>query len=546
MDKATGRKPTAERGGQALAVAKDIPQPGETPRATSLAVLTASNSIWNATAFAISLLVTFITTPLYLHRLGESSYGILILVTSILTPLGLLDLGIGPATIKYVAESESVRDRPQSIRYIRSTLLFNLSVGAIGAIVIAGLAHVLTRSVFKIPVADQWIAQISLYWVALRWLALQTGNLFSSIPIALRRYKVYSAGAILASSSIDATGLLALYTGGDLVAVTRAEALTAIVIVGGWILVGRRLLPELKIWPQWHPPSFLKTFRFGFWQMTSNIGALFAHETERVLLGILVSAAAVGYYNVAWGLHVATYSLTYSLGQVLFPTFSHLQGLGQREQSCRMVVQATWLLGILSIGLYVPLFVFARDLLGLWVGPAVAANALGVLRVLALAGMVASLFVVPSFYLMGIGKTTWLAWEAFMQGAITVGVSLALIPSLGLNGAAWGVLASTLSHLTFIYLVWARFLREWISGRVFFSMLAGLLVTAVTLVLTLSSLRQALAWTPTWITLIGTYGLCAILTISLVALVDGALPGGKSRRQETQALIAKLIPQGRC
>ena len=176
--------------------------------------------------------------------------------------------------------------------------------------------------------------------------------------------------------------------------------------------------------------------------------------------GILTSTAAVGFYNIAWSLHVATYSLISALGQVLFPTFSHLQGLGRREQSSRVIVQATWSLGILSAGLYVPLFVFAKDLLMLWVGPEVANPAYGVLRVLAVAGLVASLFIVSNFYLMGIGMTKWLAWLAFAQGAITLLVSLILIPSLGLHGAAWGILVSTLSHMTFLYLTWKRFLRE--------------------------------------------------------------------------------------
>ena len=511
----------------------------------SLAVLTASNSLWNTAAFVVSLLVTFITTPLYLHRLGESSYGILVLIMSMLTPLGLLDLGIGPATIKYVAESESTANRLQSINYVRSTLLFNLIVGLSGALLIAALAHVLTRSVFKIPVADQSIAQIALYWVALRWLALQVGNTFSGIPIALRRYKVYSIGAMLASSSIDATGLLALYTGGNLAAIARAEAVTALIIVAMWIFIGRRLLPGIKIWPHWHPVSFSKTFRFGFWQTASNIGALFAHETERVLLGILTSTAAVGFYNIAWSLHVATYSLISALGQVLFPTFSHLQGLGRREQSSRVIVQATWSLGILSAGLYVPLFVFAKDLLMLWVGPEVANPAYGVLRVLAVAGLVASLFIVSNFYLMGIGMTKWLAWLAFAQGAITLLVSLILIPSLGLHGAAWGILVSTLSHMTFLYLTWKRFLREWINGRAFLSMLVGLLVSGVALALILTSLRDAITWSPTWITLIPAFGACTVGTMGTLILVDGPLPGGRLRRRGVIELLVRLLPQMR-
>ncbi len=543
MNKATGRKPTTERGDQALAAAEDAPQPAIALNAPSLASLTASNSIWNAAAFALSLLVTFVTTPLYLHRLGESSYGILILITSILTPLGLLDFGIGPATIKYVAESESTGNRLQSANYVRSTLLFNVLVGVAGAILLVALARVLTQSVFRIPAGDQQMAQVALYWVALRWLAMQVSNTFSGVPIALRRYKTYAIGTTLGNASINVIGLVALYAGGNLATVTQVQAWTTIAATGMWALMSRRLLPKIKIWPHWHPASFLRTFSFGVWQMASNVGALFAHETERALLGILISTAAVGFYNVAWSVHVAVFSLVTALGQVLFPTFSHLQGLGRHEQSSRIIVQAAWSLGILSAGLYVPLFVFAQDLLTLWVGPAVAVPAHGVLQVLALAGLVASLFIVPNFYLMGIGMTKWLAWLAFLQGAITLLVSLLLIPSLGLNGAAWGVLASTLSHLVFIFLTWRNFLREWIREQEFFSIFAGILVISVGTGLILSVVRQTINWTPTWLTLVIAYGLCASATVSAVMLADALLPGGKLRRQEVKALIARFIPQ---
>ena len=543
MNKATETQSATEPDEPVLAVGGDTPQLASAPGTPSLASVTASNSIWNAAAFAVSLLITFVTTPLYLHRLGESSYGVLILITSILTPLGLLDLGIGPATIKYVAESESIGNRAQSNNYIRSTLLFNLLVGIAGAILLVALARILTQSVFKIPVGDQSVAQNALYWVALRWLAMQVSNTFSGIPVALRRYQAYAIGAMLGNSSINIMGLVALYAGGDLAMVTQVQAWATIAATGMWILISRRLLPGIRIWPHWHPTSFFKTFRFGVWQMASNVGALFAHETERALLGILISATAVGLYNVAWSVHVAAFSLITALGQVLFPTFSHLQGLGRHEQSSRIILQATWSLGILSAGLYVPLFVFAQDLLTLWVGPAVAWPAHGVLQVLALAGLVASLFIVPNFYLMGIGVTKWLAWLAFLQGTITLLVSLLLIPSLGLNGAAWGVLASTLTHLVFVFLTWRYFLREWIRGRVFFSLFAGILVMSVGMGLILSVVRQAIHWTPTWVTFILAYGLCAGATVGAVVLTDALLPGGRSRRQEAKGLFVRLIPQ---
>lgn len=507
-----------------------------------MASLTVSNSFWNAAAFLSSLLIKFFTTPLYFHQLGASGYGLLVLLISILSPLGLLDLGIGPATIKYVAESESVGDRRQSLNYVRSTLLFNLLVGVLGAFCIAAFAQPLVRSVFKIPEEDQAIAQLSLYWIGVRWLAIQVGNTFSGIPIAMRRYKLYSIGTLASSGAVDIIGLGVVYAGGNVAAITQVQAIIAIAVVGMWVMIGRWLLPGLSMLPNLHRDSFLKTFHFGFWQFISNIGTLFAHETERTLLGILISTTAVGFYNLALTLHSAVFLLIASLGQVLFPTFSHLHGLSRREQSGRIFVQALWALGILAVGLYVSLFAFAHDVLLLWVGSQVADTAYGVLRVIAVAGMAAALFIVPSTWLMGVGKTKWLAWESFLQGGITVVVSLILIPRFGLDGAAWGILLSILANVPFTYLIWRDFLREWIEGKSFLSMLLDLFATGVIMSLILATIRQAVVWQPTWLTLAVAYGLCSILTMGVAVLSDRLLPGSRARQRGTLEVVVRLVP----
>jgi O-antigen/teichoic acid export membrane protein len=47
--------------------------------------------------------VGFLLTPFLIGRLGADSYGLFLLVTSVSGFLGVMDLGLGQATVRYVA-----------------------------------------------------------------------------------------------------------------------------------------------------------------------------------------------------------------------------------------------------------------------------------------------------------------------------------------------------------------------------------------------------------------------------------------------------------
>jgi O-antigen/teichoic acid export membrane protein len=61
---------------------------------------TASNVI----GYAVTVGVWFVLTPFILHRLGASDFGLWALVGSLVAYGTLLDLGVGAAVTKYVAE----------------------------------------------------------------------------------------------------------------------------------------------------------------------------------------------------------------------------------------------------------------------------------------------------------------------------------------------------------------------------------------------------------------------------------------------------------
>lgn len=489
------------------------------------------NSLWNIGGWIATLLISFVTTPIFIYFLGKDQYGLMALLMSISTPLALLNFGIGEATVKYMAENIGKKDYVQTGKYLRSTFLFNLSTGFLGGIVIMLLARLLITSVFNIPSDNQDMARHCLYWIGITWCVMQIRNTFTGAVMALQHYGILNIGNISSHVITVAAGLGVLFWGGNLLDLVRIQAIVTALMGLGWFIVAKRLLPNINFFPRLDLLSFQKTFGFGFWQMLNNMGGILGHQSERWLLGVLLPVATVGFYNVGIQVVVIIYLAAYKIGEVLFPAVSQMQGQLRDEEAARLVVQANWMITAFAISCFVPLIVFAHDLLFVWVGPDFAMNTAGLVRILAFGSATSCLFAIPSFYLLGIGKSKWLALMSFAQGIITLAVAALLIPRLGLAGAGWGTTSSTIVHVTVLILMWKRIFRIWIPARVYFSATFGQYGVGAAIAIGLMLLRDSFIWSPSWI-MLGVGGVvCALISATAIALIDRVLPGGMERRE---------------
>lgn len=515
---------------------------GPKGQALSSAVQVAGNSLWSIAGWFGALLVGFIASPILIRLLGRDQYGLMALLTTILTPMGLLDFGIGEATVKYVAESIGRKDYVGAGKHVRSTLAFNLSVGIVGGIAIVLLSDFFVRAVFKIPEQSQDLARRCLLWIALNWCVTQTRQTFMGLVMSMQRYKILTAGTLISQSVTTLAGLGALFLGGTLLDLVRAQAIVTVLAGVGWMLVARLLFPKMSLMPSFDKCSFRKTFNFGFWQMLSNVGALLAQQSQRWLLGVLLPIATVGFYNVSFQLVAAVYSLTYKVGQVLFPAISHMQGQEREEQAARLTVQANWVLSTLAIAGFVPLFVFADDLLLLWVGADFASNAAGVLRIMVMATMLSCLFTLHHFFLLGTARTNWLAAMAFIQGLVSFVVSALLIPKLGLSGAGWGMASGTITHVTVLILMWHRLYRSWFSAQAYFSATFSQCFVGGLVAIGLLAIKEGVVWSSHWTSLGAAALVCALVSGTVIVTVDSLLPGGGERRRLLLKLSSTMFP----
>lgn len=505
----------------------------------------ARNSAWNLAGWLALLILGFASAPYFLRMLGSGHYGLLALLTALVTPFGLLELGMSEATVKFVAESFGLGEFKRAEKYINTTLCFNLAVGVVGALVIMALSGWMSGSVFKIAPVDRGLAQQCLIWVAFIWALTRVRQTLAGVAAALRNYQAVSVGNFAFQATNVSTGLLVLYLGGDLLALVRAQAIVALAGVIAWFVMLRWLVPEVSIRPRVDRRAFRESFHFGIWQLGNNLGDIFTQQAQRWQLGAWVSLASVGFYNLAYQLVLLVYSISSRVGQVFFPEISRLHGQGREKECVVLLLRVSWLVSCLQIPGYVVLFGLSYPLLNLWAGTEVASNASSVLKILSVGLAIASLFAVPSSYLLGVGKPRWLALMSGAQATLTVVTAAYLIPRFGVDGAACALTAGTAVHLAVLLLMWQRLFHSQIPFLEYFVSTFGSLLVGVPCGLALSIWSTSIVRIEGFLATGGSSLGGGVISLGICLAVSRAFPGGRERWEWLSESVRSVLSKYR-
>ena len=124
------------------------------------------------TSFALNLLsplfrvaVAFVTTPIYLHHVGEARFGVISIVWILLGLFGFMDLGLSRAATNALAR---LRDATQAerARVLLTTMALNFCFGLIGGVLLYVIGGFLLEHFIKLPDALRPEVAGSLPWMA--------------------------------------------------------------------------------------------------------------------------------------------------------------------------------------------------------------------------------------------------------------------------------------------------------------------------------------------------------------------------------------------
>ena len=393
----------------------------------------------NIAGQAVVLGVWFALTPFIVHRLGAADYGLWALVASLVAYGQLLDLGVGGAVTKYVAEERARGDSDKASDLIATSLAIYCVVGLVVAVVTVPLS-VAAPEVFNIHAAQETKA----HWVIL----LTGGALAVQLPAttayavlrALQRFdlnNLIGAGATLLQALASVVVLL---LGGGVVGLSAVTLPLTIVAQVPMLVVIRRIAPDLRLDLRRVRRSVVKrVVSFSTALFVINGSAVVKGKTDEIVIASALPISAVSPYSIARRVSDAPALVAYQFVRVVFPLASQLHGQGARERIRALFVASTRLTFALFMPIAVGLMVLAEPFLHAWVGPRFAADSKIVL-ILVGAGIIDIALHAPGAVMQATDAHRLLAVFTGACALLNLALSIALVGPLGVTGVALGTL----------------------------------------------------------------------------------------------------------
>jgi O-antigen/teichoic acid export membrane protein len=406
--------------------------PGTGPISTPNARRVGWSIVANYASLGASILFFIVLLPYVNARLGSSVQGAWTIVLAAVGYLRVLDLGVGAATARFVAQSRSDEETNHIVATNAAVLALT---GLAGTAVALGVAEAASRGVF----GHQHGLALAL-GVATASTAIQVPlNVFGNVLFGLHRQVERNAFLIARVFGSAIMIVITIELGGGLVAFVSAAAATELVVMLAQAAYCTVRIPGLRPRPrdiEWSRVPELARFSGGTGALLVAAQILF--YSDALVIGAARGSLAAGIYAPAMRGAEGASSLLSQFVDVFLPVFARLQkderddrGHALLERGIRMSIVVGFPLLVLLVGLGAPL-------LHAWVGDGFGAA----VAPLALLGG-ALTFTAPLrfgvIWAIGTSRHGRVAVTAIGEAILNLGLSIALVGPLGL----WGVALAT-------------------------------------------------------------------------------------------------------
>lgn len=395
----------------------------------------ARNTVLNLFGQLAPLLVGAVALPRVVHGLGFEQFGLLSLSWTVLGYFSVFDLGLAPATTKFVAEALSKQDKAEAGRLVTSGLVAQLVLGTIGGAALLLTEPIITGRLLNVPPQLIDESRATFRWLAFAMPFVLISSSMTSVLQGAQRFGLLNLVRIPSSSATYLLPLLGVLMGmgvtGIVVLIVISRIVQVAVLFGLTVVTFRSSLPlalDRRV--------LGRLFRFGGWVTVTSIVNPILVYSDRFFLGWLVSAAAVGFYAVPSEIVSRLAVIPVSLAMTVFPTVSGLNSARDRADLEAVFTRSTKFLSLVLGPLVLSLALFGDEALGVWMGADFAIHSAIVLRILAIGTLANLLSFVPVEFLRGVGRPDLPAKLLVIQLPVYLGLVWLLTSTLGLPGAA--------------------------------------------------------------------------------------------------------------
>ena len=393
------------------------------------------NAFLNLAGFGIPLVVALFALPVLTRSLGPARFGLLGMSWAFLEYLTLFDVGLGKATVRYVADA--IARRTGDIPQITSvSLATQMLLGVIAALVLASISSFLAQRAFHV--------EPGLVHEATALFVVVGANLPIVLALTTLRGVLDGAQEFGVSNAIK----IPASAGSIIIPAVLASFGTSLPVIMLWVLAWRvaacgatliaitRVVPGFRV----EVPRDWRRLRglisFGGWVAVSGVVSPILVYFDRFALGVRVSLTAVGYYTAPYEGITRALVIPNSLINALFPL---LTGLGVAAAASRIDRLFTSSMRVVLLIMVVPAaiaFAFAPFILNTWMGTEYALHGALALRILAVGVLINSVAHIPYTFLEASGRPDVPAKCHLLELVIHLPVAWMLVGKWGITGAA--------------------------------------------------------------------------------------------------------------
>ncbi len=381
--------------------------------------------------------------PTLIRHLGTGAYGVLGLCAVITGVGSLMDLGVGRALGKFVAEEQESRHAAVVQKYLQVGLTTGLVMGITTAILVSAMVPALVSRFMDVPPALEQPAKLSFWLTAIAFPAVLLRMTLEGLLVGFQRIAFLNLVTMLGNTAKAGLAVAAVLAGYSIAVVTGAYTLVLYVQVLILAFYCRRRMPlpvDLRL--GWDSAMGNRLLRLGGLSSVCLLAGYSFLYLDRFVVGAFLPVLWVGYYTGAFEITSKQWYIGNSVCQAFLPVFS-LEATARKVDLSRSYVAATRAVATGTAGLTALLAVFSHEILAYWIDPQFAAQAAPLMAVLSLGILMSCHASVPyTLIFAGAGKPEIFALFYLVGAVLHLAASVVLVRSVGALGVALAFVAA--------------------------------------------------------------------------------------------------------
>jgi O-antigen/teichoic acid export membrane protein len=386
------------------------------------------------TGSLVGLFLGFINRTLITRCGTQAEYGVYSLALTILSIcIVVASLGLPSGLARSVAYARGKQDRERIVALIPAALQLALVAAISLGIIVFFSSHVVAERIFH----DHSLAlplRIFAWGIPVCCVTAILASAFGGFEDI--KPQVYFANTLVPLVFAPLLSLVALLRL-PFTAVFYAYLASLTISCIAMLVYARRRLPvQVRFFlPLWANPVARELLLFSLPLLGLAMLGLIIVWTDTLMLGGLKSSIDVGLYNAAQPLAQFISTPLAAVGSIYLPVVSALYAQGSMSELRRNFSIITKWLCAATLPLFLVLFLFPQTVLAFVFGPAYSAAATA-LRILSLGFLMSNIMGPNGATLIAMGETRFVMWTYLATALLNVGLNMALIPPLGIEGAA--------------------------------------------------------------------------------------------------------------